>query len=109
MPTLPPTPPVLPDFPTQRANARRHLERGTLTDSYRAQPYAVIALLNEALATEIVCALRYKRHYFTARGLASAALPANSSRTRTKRRHTANVLPSGLHNLAVRLIFAPTR
>lgn len=73
-PVPPATPPVLPDFPTQRANARRHLERGTLTDSYRAQPDAVIALLNEALATEIVCALRYKRHHFTARGLASAAV-----------------------------------
>lgn len=74
MPTPPTTPPILPDFPTQRANARHHLERGTLTDSYRAQPDTVIALLNEALATEIVCALRYKRHYFTARGLASAAV-----------------------------------
>jgi bacterioferritin len=52
-----------------RERARQHIERGAVTDSYGADREAVLQLLNEALATEIVCTLRYKRHYFMAKGL----------------------------------------
>jgi bacterioferritin len=51
--------------------AKRSLEGGAVTPSYGPWREDIIELLNDALATEIVCTLRYKRHYFTAKGLAS--------------------------------------
>jgi bacterioferritin len=59
----------LTDVKTLRARARKHIERGAITDGYKADRDTVIKLLNEALATEIVCVLRYKRHYFMASGI----------------------------------------
>ena len=52
-----------------RRRARQHIERGAVTESYKADRDTVIKLLNEALATEIVCNLRYRRHYFMAMGI----------------------------------------
>lgn len=52
-----------------RRRAREHVEQGAVTEGYRADRETVIKLLNEALATEIVCVLRYKRHYFMATGI----------------------------------------
>ncbi|HJV54539.1 MAG TPA: ferritin-like domain-containing protein [Methylomirabilota bacterium] len=52
-----------------RRRARAHMEQGPVTAGYRADRETVIRLLNEALATEIVCVLRYKRHYYTASGI----------------------------------------
>lgn len=52
-----------------RKRARQHVEQGAVTEGYRADRETVIKLLNEALATEIVCVLRYKRHYFMATGI----------------------------------------
>ena len=53
--------------------ARRSLDQGAVTPSYGPGPWRedVIKLLNDSLATELVCVLRYKRHHFTADGLAS--------------------------------------
>ena len=51
--------------------AKRSLEKGAVTPSYGPWREDIMKLLNDALATEIVCTLRYKRHYFTAKGLAS--------------------------------------
>jgi len=51
--------------------AKKSLESGAVTPSYGPWREDIIQLLNDALATEIVCTLRYKRHYFTAKGLAS--------------------------------------
>ena len=51
--------------------AKRSLEKGAVTPSYGPWREDIIKLLNDALATEIVCTLRYKRHYFTAKGVAS--------------------------------------
>jgi bacterioferritin len=51
--------------------AKRSLEKGAVTPSYGPWREDIIRLLNDALATELVCTLRYKRHYFTAKGLAS--------------------------------------
>ena len=61
--------PFLSDIQTLRTRARQHLEQGAVTPGYRADRETVIKLLNEALATEIVCVLRYKRHYFMASGI----------------------------------------
>ena len=54
--------------------AKRSLEKGAVTPSYGPWREDIIKLLNDALATEIVCILRYKRHYYTAKGLASPAI-----------------------------------
>jgi bacterioferritin len=59
----------LKDVKTIRERARRHIEQGAVTEGYQGDLKMVIPLLNEALATEIVCVLRYKRHYFMARGI----------------------------------------
>jgi bacterioferritin len=61
--------PFLSDIKALRKRAREHIERGAVTAGYRADLDTVIRLLNEALATEIVCVLRYKRHYFMATGI----------------------------------------
>ena len=58
------------DLETLRKRAREHMERGAVTPSYPEGRLAICELLNTALATELVCVLRYKRHYFTARGSA---------------------------------------
>jgi bacterioferritin len=52
-----------------RAQARKHIEEGAVTAGYSADRVEVVALLNQALATEIVCVLRYRRHHFMARGI----------------------------------------
>ena len=59
----------LTDIKTLRDRARQHMEDGAVTPGYKANRETVIKLLNEALATEIVCVLRYKRHHFMASGL----------------------------------------
>jgi bacterioferritin len=61
--------PALPDKKTLRESARRHVEEGAVTEHYRADRAKVIELLNEALATELVCTLRYRHDYFMAQGL----------------------------------------
>lgn len=66
----------LTDTATLRANARQSLEDGAITRSYSADREAVIKLLNDALATEYVCVLRYYRHYFTAKGMLADAVKA---------------------------------
>jgi bacterioferritin len=66
----------LSDIKTLRERARKHIENGAVTDGYKADRQTVIRLLNEGLATEIVCVLRYKRHYFMARGIHAQAVAA---------------------------------
>jgi bacterioferritin len=59
----------LTDVQTLRRRAREHIDEGPVTDAYEADRERVVGVLNEVLATELVCYLRYKRHYFTATGL----------------------------------------
>ena len=67
---------LLTDTATLRANARKNIEDGAITSTYRADKEAVIKLLNEALATEWVCVLRYYRHYFMASGMLADSVKA---------------------------------
>lgn len=60
---------IIKDVQTIRERARQHIEEGAMTFDYKADRETVIKLLNEALATEIVCVLRYRRHYFMAEGM----------------------------------------
>jgi bacterioferritin len=61
--------PQFTDVQTLRERARKHVMEGAVTDSYGADREQVIDLLQAALATEIVCVLRYRQNYFAARGL----------------------------------------
>ncbi|HEX4998261.1 MAG TPA: ferritin-like domain-containing protein [Terriglobia bacterium] len=61
--------PILTDSKTLHDRARDHMEDGAVTPGYRADRRTVITMLNEALATELVCMLRYRRHHFMASGL----------------------------------------
>jgi bacterioferritin len=65
--------PFLTDVQTLRRRAREHMEQGAVTPGYGADRETVIRVLNDALATEIVCNLRYRRHYFMASGLDAKA------------------------------------
>ena len=64
----------LTDIKTLRQRARQKIEEGPITAAYGADRDRVIQVLNEALATELVCVLRYKRHYFTAKGIHAQAV-----------------------------------
>lgn len=66
--------PFLSDVAALRERARQHIEQGAVTPSYSANKQTVLNLLNEALATELVCVLRYRRHYFMAEGLLAEAI-----------------------------------
>ena len=68
-----PQKPHLTDVQTLREQARRHIEEGAVTENYGANREKVIELLNEALATELVCVLRYRHNYYMAKGPESKA------------------------------------
>lgn len=62
------------DLETIRRRARQQIEEGALTQGYEGDSQTVVRLLNDALATEIVCVLRYRRHYFMAQGMSSESV-----------------------------------
>jgi bacterioferritin len=66
--------PFLSDVQAIRKRAREHIEDGAVTAGYQADRATVLKLLNDALATEIVCTLRYRRHYFMAKGIHSKSI-----------------------------------
>jgi len=68
--------PFVSDIKELRRRARQHMEQGAITSSYTADRETVIHILNEVLATEIVCVLRYKRHYYMATGIHAQAVAA---------------------------------
>ena len=64
----------LTDIQTLRKRARQHIEEGSVTAGYSADRKIVLKLLNDSLATELVCVLRYRRHHFMAQGIHSQAV-----------------------------------
>lgn len=66
--------PFVTDIQELRKRARQHMEQGAVTSAYKADRETVIRILNEVLATEIVCVLRYKRHYYMATGIHAQAV-----------------------------------
>jgi bacterioferritin len=62
------------DIDEIRRRAREHMDRGPVTEAYQADLEKVLSVLNEVLATEIVCTLRYKFHYYMAQGIHSQAV-----------------------------------
>ena len=70
------TPAGMTDVKTLRERARKSIDDGAVTESYTADRKQVVRLLNEALATEWVCVLRYYRHYFMASGMLADSVKA---------------------------------
>ena len=71
--------PFLTDIKTLRKRARQHIEQGAVTSGYGANLDTVVKLLNAALATELVCVLRYRRHHFMAAGINAQPVAADYS------------------------------
>ena len=82
--------PFLTDVATLRERARQHISAGAVTSNYGADPVLVCKVLNEALATEIVCVLRYKRHYFMAQGIASDSVKEEFAQHATEEQEHAD-------------------
>ena len=66
----------LSDVNSLRQRARQNVENGAVTEGYSADRETILRLLNESLATELVCVLRYKRHYYMATGLKASVAAA---------------------------------
>lgn len=83
---------VLTDTVTLRANARKNIGDGAITRSYLADKKVVVKLLNDALATEYVCVLRYYRHYFMASGMLADSVKAEFLEHAQQEQAHANLL-----------------
>src|SRR4051795_13399604 len=87
------------DIQRLRENARANIEKGPLTQDYGADVRRVVEVLNEALATELVCVLRYKRHYFMAEGINSASVAAEFLQHATEEQGHADQLAARIVQL----------
>ncbi len=91
--------PFLTDIQELRRRARTHIEQGAVTPGYSADRETVLRLLNEALATEIVCVLRYKRHYFMATGIHATAVAAEFAEHATQEQQHADQIAERITQL----------
>lgn len=89
----------LTDVKTLRERAREHIERGPVTDAYGADRERVVEVLNQALGTELVCILRYKRHYFTAQGVNAQAAAAEFLQHATEEEGHADLIAARITQL----------
>ncbi len=92
---------------TLRRDARAHLDQGAVTADYSADRKEVIKQLNEALATELVCVLRYRRHYFTARGIHARGVAAEFLAHSNEELGHADLLAARIVQLGGEPDFAP--
>ncbi|SAK66312.1 ferritin Dps family protein [Caballeronia fortuita] len=90
-----------------RADARQHMDDGAVTTGYGADRETVLKLLNDSLATEIVCTLRYKRHYFMAKGIHSEAVAQEFLEHATEEQQHADTLAERIVQLGGAPNFAP--
>ena len=97
----------LSDIQTLRRRAREHIERGAVTPGYAADRETVIKLLNEALATELVCVLRYKRHHFMAAGINADSVATEFSEHATEEQAHADQLAARIVQLGGEPNFSP--
>lgn len=99
--------PFLTDIQELRRRARQHIEEGAVTDGYRADRETVIRILNEALATEIVCVLRYRRHYFMAQGINADPIAAELLQHANEEQGHADQLAARIVQLGGQPNFSP--
>jgi bacterioferritin len=91
--------PFLTDVKELRRRARAHIEKGAVTAGYKVDLVTAIRVLNEALATEIVCVLRYKRHYFAAQGIHSEGVKAEFLEHATEEQRHADLIAERITQL----------
>jgi len=89
----------LTDVKTLRKRAREHIMQGAITPGYTAHRETVVKLLNEALATEIVCVLRYKRHFFMAAGINADSVAAEFQQHATEEQQHADQIAARIVQL----------
>ncbi|GGM27404.1 bacterioferritin [Pseudomonas asuensis] len=99
--------PFLTDIETIRQRARQHIEDGPVTEGYSADRDTIIKLLNDSLATEIVCTLRYKRHYFMATGIKASVAAAEFQEHATQEQEHADRLAERIVQLGGEPDFNP--
>lgn len=99
--------PPLSDIKSLRQRARQHIEKGAVTSGYAADRETVITMLNEALATELVCVLRYKRHYFMATGIHAAPVAAEFLEHATEEMSHADLIAKRIIELRGEPNFSP--
>ena len=87
------------DLAAIRRRAREHIEKGPVTGAYKADLPRVIEVLNEVLATELVCVLRYKRHYFTASGINAQPVAAEFLQHATEEQGHADLVAQRITQL----------
>jgi bacterioferritin len=97
----------LTDIKTLRENARQQISKGALTKGYHGDAEAVCRVLNQALATEIVCVLRYKRHYYMAKGIHAAAVKAEFLEHATEEQRHADMIAERITQLGGSPDFSP--
>ena len=107
MATMHPDKPFLADIQEIRRRARQHIEKGAVTEGYKADLQTVLRLLNEALATEIVCVLRYKRHQFMASGLEAQSVAAEFAEHAAEEQQHADMLAQRITQLGGEPDFSP--
>src|ERR1700741_127508 len=95
------------DIKKIRDDARKHMSDGPVTATYGANRDTVLKLLNDALATEIVCTLRYKRHYFMAKGINSEAVATEFAEHATEEQEHADRIAERIVQLGGEPAFAP--
>jgi bacterioferritin len=99
--------PFVLDLEKIRADARQHMDDGPVTSTYGADKEVVLQLLNDALATEIVCVLRYKRHHFMAKGIHSEAVAAEFAEHAAEEQEHADTIAERIVQLGGAPNFAP--
>jgi bacterioferritin len=99
--------PFMTDIAELRRRARQHMEMGAVTDSYKAERETVIRILNEVLATEIVCVLRYRRHYYMATGIHAESVAKEFLEHANEEQQHANVIAERITQLGGEPDFNP--
>ena len=102
-----PSKPFLSDIKTLRERARMHIQHGAVTPGYAADRATVIELLNAALATELVCVLRYKRHHFMAQGINRKSVAAEFLEHATEEQGHADQIAARIVQLGGAPDFSP--
>jgi bacterioferritin len=97
------------DLNKLRDTARRDVEQGAITPTYTANRLAVLKMLNEALATELVCVLRYKRHQFVASGIHSEPVAKEFAQHALQEQGHADAIAARIIQLGGQPDFSPDR
>ena len=98
----------LTDIKKLRDNARKNMDKGSVTEGYKADVQQVLKVLNDVLATELVCVLRYKRHYYMAQGISSDSVKTEFLQHATEEQQHADWVAERITQLGGEPDFSPT-